>query len=375
MGNKSYVIKKSSIKKGGALTSDDVEQINKLIDSRLQTFNLIPLEEKLNPAVVSPSTLAVFAKANILKKKQDEILGDKSDVFFHMIKITSENINAWKEFENKIKEITPMRGFNNLDGNGNGIWSGLDYFVIKERKEDLFVAYASKVLNKTNNPPDWKDVECMVSIIAKEGVPYFTYMGIFAFLHTYDNDFFYEKNRMMHLGQELKEYLGSINYDYPAHKYISMYLFTFIGTHIKGFYTKHPIALLTSPVETIKTISEKVFSPIELPFGYETPNSYNNRIIGGSKKGQYLQFDMYNNTPNINDSNINSSHAVFFKLTKDKLKISCPWYCNIFPPYLENTTECYHDASAVARFLYIPVYSFEELAKLEAYHFDDEGIL
>ena len=233
MGNKSSIKKR-----GGALTSDDIVQINSLIDSRLQTFHLIPIEktavvlpsttEMVLPStteVVSPSTTAVFAKANILEKKiRDPIIEneafftqdlatqiaqrdaysakklEKSDVYFHMVKITSENINAWKEFENKIKEITPMRGFDNLDGHGNGIWSGLEYFVIKERKEDLFVAYSSKILNKTNNPPDWKDVECIVTVIAKEGVPYFTYMGIFAFLHTYDEDFFYKNNRKSYLG-------------------------------------------------------------------------------------------------------------------------------------------------------------------------------
>lgn len=395
MGNKSSIKKR-----GGALTSDDIVQINSLIDSRLQTFHLIPIEktEVVLPStteVVSPSTTAVFAKANILEKKiRDPIIEnesffaqdratqtaqrdaysakklEKSDVYFHMVKITSENIETWKIFEAKIKEITPIRGFDNLDGRGNGIWSGLDYFVIKERNDDLFVAYASKVLNKTNNPPDWKDVECMVTVIAKEGIPYFTYMGIFALLHTYDNEFFYEANRISYLGQELKEYLVSINYSYPSHKYISMHLFTFIGTHIKAFYAQCPIALLTSPVETIKIIAQKIFDPIKLPFGYETEGSYNNRH-SGSKNGQYIQFDMYNNTSNFKDTNMNSSKALFFKLTRDKLQISCPWYCNIFPPYPENTTECYRDASAIARFLYIPVYSFEELAKLEEYYFED----
>ena len=186
-------------------------------------------------------------------------LPEKSDVYFHMIKITEGNKMEWQDFIKLLKKITPRQDLTiyNRDNSGKltfteiSLTLGIDFLKILDDellRHDLYIAYASKILNKTNNPPDWRDVECIVSVCAKEGIPYFTNMGIFSLAHIFEKKNYTNKNGYeITIEEELRTYLESIKYNYPAHKNISMYLFTFIAMNIQQFYTDQKVALFTSP--------------------------------------------------------------------------------------------------------------------------------
>jgi len=311
--------------------------------------------------------------------------------FFHMVKITEENLSKWEIFKQKLDTITPA-AIVNVNPLKNtkyeharviNIDAGLNDFKIKKSNtvSDLFVVYASKELNKTNLPPNWQDVEMMVTIIAKEGIPFITQMGIVKLAHTYTKEAFsnlidmhtntiknaYNKVR---INQELFDYLISINFNYPSHKYISLYVFAFIATRINSFYLSEKTALFTSPVHIVADIVGKLFNTHRLIYGYEEEST---------RDGQ-IKITLYN------------SENPFLILTRDNLKEECPWYCNIFeyqrsiphdsanydaefPEALEwvsteNTPDCYSIERPMGPFLYIPIHSFNQLVERGVYQFD-----
>ena len=442
MGNKSGGFRRLK-KTGGELNSNDIEKINELITNKLVHFGLIPAIEPttidtgakesstieteakesstIEPGAKESSAIedaasieaamvtsikvnntgnipnAVFAKSTIPLSSGD----GASDVYFHMVKITEENIERWKQFEKTIKEITPPQLINKdwkstmqrPDSAGLSdtiavhtkiidLIAGIDHFKVRASNaiSDLFVVYASKELNKTNFPPDWKDVEIMVTVIAKEGVPFVTQMGIVKLAHTYTKGAFKDLIDKNKINKDLFDYLDSINFSYPSHSRISLYLFTFIGTHIYQFFSTKKIALFTSPTEIISSIVTNTLKhKYKLPYGYEKKPSFRD-------------------SPNyIIKLNLYYSPYEFLILTKDILKELCPWYCNIFrtirvqnsfpgdryydtedesnnfaDEFPEDTEDCYTiiGISYVDPFLYVPIYSFNQLVDRGIYQFE-----
>lgn len=380
----------SALKKGGALTEEDIDIINDQIMRKLYEFNLIlpqsaAMSTKL-PAVISLTNISI-AKASILEKRGRCSIANeldplykypnpiKSDVYFYMIKITDDNISQWKVFEQKIKsmEESIQVMYNSI---GVKFTAGLNFFNIKKRREDLFVAYASIMLNETIFPPDWRDVECMVSIIAKEGIPYFTNMGIFTMMHTFPLDSYSFEDLSSKklillpyisgndLDTDLSNYFTNRTESYPAHKYISAHLFTFIGIHINNFYVDEKTALFTSPTDGIAIILSKVFNKYKIIYGYETDRE--SRYLGLEKGNKpddsFVRIVLYN-----------GATQAHLDLNKNELKKLCPWYCNIFlinehntPP---DTPECYSSVIYTEPFVYVPVSSFIELSSKEEYAF------
>ena len=440
--------KKPLVIKGGVLEDSDFEKINELITDKLVHFGLIPaiepttidtgakesttIEPVIDAAIEAAMAAsikvnntgnipnAVFAKSTIplaqqisraeisrLKQQNEELppLGS-SDVYFHMVKITEENVEGWKQFEKKIKEMTPRTLINinakmyemlpidsdspemrPNDDRAISINAGLDHFNIRVSNtfSDLFVVYASKELNKTNLPPDWKDVEIMVTVLAKEGVPFVTQMGIVKLAHTYTRGAFGknlidinpETNNIDYsMNPELFEYLKLINFKYPSHSYISLYLFTFIGTHIYQFFSDKKTALFTSPTNTVSSIVTRTLKKYKLPYGYE--------------REEIRHFPNY-----IVKLNLSNDSRPFLSLSRDNLKKLCPWYCNIFTTIPtqtafpkdewyskeypennfnyaapENTQDCYNGPEYQSPFLYVPIYSFNQLVERGVYQFE-----
>ena len=112
MGNKSGGFRKLK-KTGGELNLNDIEKINELITDKLVHFGLIPAIE---PAAIDTGakkssavskkvgiTDMVFAKSTIPLSSGD----GSSDVYFHMVKITEENVEGWESFKRKLDIITP----------------------------------------------------------------------------------------------------------------------------------------------------------------------------------------------------------------------------------------------------------------------------
>ena len=377
MGNTAGGGRQKKIKRGGVLTHDDIAQITNLIDHRMQLFNLIPTSATPSPLASGNNTAhlhngeiiepiknvpsAVFATAALpLKKDQSS----STNVYFHMIKLTAENLSEWKAFETSIKKMANLDSLINYDTFSYSIidlTAGLNYFSIQiDSRYDKYVVYVSKELNNTNNPPDWRDVECMVTVIAKDDIPYFTNMGILALPHTFTKKNFI---RYLHedgsnrgsLKPELFNYLTEIDFNYPSHKYVSLYLFIFIGAKINSFYSTLKTALLTSPTAAIAHIVSKELNNKRLEYGYESnrPRRVPNRSIS---------LTLFNNT----------THDTLV-LTRDMLKQLCPWYCNIFYTELasrpNDENNCYDGPDSYEPFVYVPITSFEEL--LIQYHFDD----
>lgn len=440
MGNKPGGFRKLK-KTGGELNSNDIEKINELITNKLVHFGLIPAIEPttIDTGAKESSTIeteakesstiepvidaaieaameasikvnntgnipnAVFAKSTIPLAQQNKELPTlgQSDVYFHMVKITEENVERWGQFEETIKKITPPQLINkdwkstmqrpDSDGISDTIAvhtkiidlnAGLAHFKVRASNAilDLFVIYASKELNKTNFPPDWKDVEIMVTVIAKEGVPFVTQMGIVKLAHTYTKGAFKDLIDTNKINKDLFKHLNSINFSYPSHSRISLYLFTFIGTHIYQFFSTKKIALFTSPTEIISSIMTNTLKhKYKLPYGYEKKPSFRG-------------------APNyIIKLNLYYSPYEFLILTKDMLKELCPWYCNIFQTirvqnsfpgdkyydtedesnnfayeFPDDTEDCYttRGLSYVDPFLYVPIYSFNQLVEHGIYQFE-----
>ena len=331
-----------------------------------------------------------IAKASILEKRGRCSINDelnnictsdpiKSDVYFHMVKIIDENIFQWQVFEQKIKS---MEKSIQVMYNKRRVYftAGLNHFNIIKRREDLFVAYASIILNKTIFPPDWEHVECMVSIIAKEGIPYFTNMGIFTMMHTFPLESYnYQEDRSSRklillpeisgndVDTELSNYFTTRGESYPAHKYISAHLFTFIGTHINNFYADEKTALFTSPTEGIASILSKVFNNYKIIYGIEEDKE--SRYLGLEKDNKpddsFVRIVLYNGVKQT---------QTHLDLNKNELEKLCPWYCNIFiiddggnKP--DDTPECYSSVIYSDPFVYVPVSSFIELSSKEEYAF------
>ena len=402
------------LKKGGALTPEDINIINDQIMSKLYEFNLItPQSSEMSSAKLSEMSSAKlsemssakssemgsaklsimeFAKASILEKRgrcsiEEEVYGlpststpIKSDVYFHMIKIIDANITQWQEFEQKIKSMEENIQVM-YNGKSVNFTTGLNHFNIRERVEDLFVAYASIKPNLSIFPPDWKDVECMVSIIAKEGIPYFTNMGIFTMMHTFpilSYNFIEDKAAKKiilrpyrsdyTIDPELSRYFEDRNESYPAHKYISVYLFTFIGSRINNFYVDEKTALFTSPTEEIVIILSKVFNKYKIMYGLEVDNRlyrYRGLENGNNYSDSCVRLKLYNNEPDNTDK--------YLELHNSDLRQLCPWYCNIFelldgtmPP---DEPECYSGAISMDPFVYVPISSFIKLSRHADYIF------
>jgi len=433
--------KQHTVIRGGVLEDSDIEKINELITDKLVHFGLIPAIEPaaIDTGAKKSSTVepvidaaieaamaasikvnntghvpgAVFAKSTIplapkISKKEMSILKQQgkelsslgsSDVYFHMVKITEENVIEWRQFEDKIKEISPVPGTlininysidmprHNTTINMN---AGLNHFKIRESNtfSDLFVVYASKELNKTNFPPDWKDVEIMVTVLARENVPFVTQMGIVRLAHTYTkaafakvidfstdtiNTFFNHRE----LNQELYDYLKLINFNYPSHSHMSLYLFTFIGTYIYQFFSTKKTALFTSPTQDISNIVINTLKKYELPYGYEY-------------KQNFRMHDPY-----IIKLNLSNDAYQFLNLSRDNLKELCPWYCNLFytirvqtsfpgesdydtedesvnfrAKMPEDTDDCYIGPESSSPFLYVPIYTFNQLVERGIYQFE-----
>jgi len=428
MGNKSggfRKIKKTGefrkIKKtGGELNSNDIEKINELITNQLVTHGLIPTSAKKSSAIeplidISSTSSAMSKKASISDMVFAKSIislssgNGPSDVFFHMVKITEENLSEWSEFEKNIKKITPnMLNYigdqlitppdaisklpaYKVESKSRHIYmnAGLDYFEIRksDTSSDLFVVYASKTLNKTKLPPNWQDVEIMVTVASKEGVPFATPMGIVKLAHTYPKKAFGNmigpkietpsviENKS--LNRDLYAELDKINFNYPSHRHISLYLFTFIGTFINQFYVSEITALFTSPTNTISSIVTNTLKhDYILPYGYE--------------RERMLRF-----APNyIVKLNLYYLPDEFLILSRDNLKELCPWYCNIFQTERtqifpgdsdyntedesrnfdyttpKNTGDCYKGANDIEPFLYVPIHSFNQLVDRGVYQFE-----
>jgi hypothetical protein len=411
--------KKPTVIRGGVLEDSDIEKINELITNQLAHFGLIPAIEPaaIEPAAINPAIDAAAIKVNIpdmvfAKSKLPLAYrnGFSSNVYFHMVKITKKNVTEWDAFTYNIKIITPNElqdttgnmlitppdAISKLDKvarNSRTIFinAGLDYFNIRESdaSSDLFVVYASKRLNKTMLPPTWQDVEIMVTVISKEGVPFATPMGIVKLAHTYQKEAFGNmlgqpksdnpsiiENRS--ISSVLYDELNKIKFNYPSHRRISLYLFTFIGTRINQFYLSEKTALFTSPTDTISSIVTNTLKhDYSLPYGYE-------RNVGLRLAPNYIvKLNLYN------------LHDEFLILSRDNLKELCPWYCNIFgtvhtqvsfpgdkyynteDEYYnfeytqpENTEDCYRGADDKSPFLYVPIYSFTQLVERGIYQFE-----
>jgi hypothetical protein len=386
MGNQSGGMKKNGMKKGGALTENDIEQINDLIDKKLLQYGFksltIPIDDNeisndksihsdetsgiFASSIHNDGTSGIFAKANIeLKKQIDLKRPKKTDSYFHIIKLTDENTSKWNEFEATIKRVTPRfisKKINNWRDPANRIalCAGFDYFnphlygAFKEKGYDLYVAYASNTLNKSILPPDWINVECMVTVITKKDIPMYSNMGLTTLAHTFS-----------------KEYQTPYNFDgpdivfgkYESHKYISMYLFTFIGTTISHFYSNAKEALLTSPTESVHIVVSKVFDANKLIYGQEI-------MVANRNKTNSLTFTIHN-TPD----------SAIMELPSDKLEQLCPWY-NRFEAKDVGKAEAKAEVEAkdeaidainyicmIEPFIYIPTTSFEQLAQSYKYEF------
>ena len=414
MGNKPGGFRKLK-KTGGELNSNDIEKINELITNKLVHFGLIPAIEPttIDTGAKESSTMSkkvgitdmVFAKSTISLSSGD----GSSDVYFHMVKITKKNVTEWAAFTYNIKKITPSTlqdtgtmfitppdAISKLDKVAKSsraihIDAGLNYFDIRECdiSSDLFVVYASKILNKTMLPPNWQDVEIMVTVMSKEGVPFATPMGIVKLAHTYTKEAFGNmlgspnsenpsviENRS--ISSDLYDELYRIKFNYPSHRRISLYLFTFIGTRINQFYLSEKTALFTSPTDTISSIVTNTLKhDYRLPYGYE--------------RNRRLRF-----APNyIVKLNLYNLPDEFLILSRDNLKELCPWYCNIFETVHtqiifpgdkdynteeesrnfndtrpEDTEDCYRGADTQEPFLYVPIYSFNQLVERGIYQFE-----
>lgn len=231
----------------------------------LQNYNI---NKKGGEGITIPKI--IIASANI--QLVDPSIGSPN-VYFHLVKITDENIENWKNFRTEVEKIVPEHIFDKAYGciiseltkdkltkKDIRIYAGSDHFKIEKHEwHDLYVAYASKEKNESIYSPNWEDLECMVTVLAKEGIPLYTNMSIFRLTHTYSYENFIVHNNLLSKHSLLKQYFEkNNNQNYPSHKSIALNLLTFIATFIQKFYTDNKVGLLTSPSNDMLEIIKKI---------------------------------------------------------------------------------------------------------------------
>lgn len=316
------IINNKKIYRGGLLDSTDINIINSLIEKNLIDHNLIDHNlEDSTPSVI-------IAKASILLKQQKKFPSDPEpspilgDSFFHIVQITDANRLQWEEFRSNLEEIMPssFKSFKYLRDNRDfstvHIESGFGYFdITTTHNHDIYVAYASILQNNSINPPNWQDVECMVSILGKKNVPFYSPVGIFVLPHTYpktSHNSIIENINRFGKSKILINYLKSLKPQYPSHKNIALMLLTFAGKFIQNFYKDSKTALFTSPTDDMTSIIRHGLDKYKLPYGIE------NNDFQFKEKGDKMKFDIFYDT----------EHIVTEFLSSEKLFKLCPWYCN-----------------------------------------------
>jgi hypothetical protein len=337
---------------------------------------------------IIPATATVIAYAEIqlvdFSNKFSPI--GYSIVYFHLVKITDENIKDWQKFRTEVEKIVPEHQFDKTDGtmiskltmdkSSNKdirIYAGSDHFKIEKNEwHDLYVAYASKEKNESIYSPNWEDVECMVTVLAKKDIPIYTNMGIFRLTHTYSYENFIVHNDLLSKHPLLKKYFEkNNNQNYPSHRSIALNLLTFIAIFIQKFYSDNKIGLLTSPSNAMLEIIKKKLNEKKLSYAIELNSIY----ISGYRPEKIL-LRLYNFLTNdfiLQDLKILQSedleklnldkNTIVKKLDENDLKKICPWYCNIFENNIADTNICYKYPFYQSTFIYVPISSFTELGK------------
>lgn len=289
------------------------------------------------------------------------------DVFFHLVQITDTNKAQWPTFKQNLADIMPDSYITRKD-NSLGVKSdfetfisaGFDFINIKTPGEDYditdsivihndtYIAYASIRKNNSNMPPNWQDVECMVSFLAQNNIPFYSPVGIFVLPHTVSiNSYNSIQSNLRKYGKslDLPDYMKSINFSYPSHKAISLALLTFGATCIQKFYKDKKTALFTSPTDTMTSVLAHGLNKYELPYGIEIDNRFDAYEHGN------IQFDGFNDIHKHIPTQLN---------TKD-MPILCPWYCNYDINNLPSS-DCYSEVRDNAM-IYIPKSSTDILYK------------
>lgn len=284
--------------------------------------------------------------------------------YFHLVKLTERNNKQWVEFRKMLKNSIPL--YDIYDGNGHRITpiSVFNDFLPNEEiseYHDLFIAYISIKEHKSTNPPNWQDLECIVTVLAKKKIPLYTNMGIFRFPHT----FLYHKDDGQMLINNIRHKvpinseMQRLALDYPTHKNISMYLFMFIGIYIQEFYADKKIGLLTSPVNVIIDLVKKTMNsslPLPLPYAIQDIDADSDELIFKLYNSNTV-FEELKTLTQLEDNLGNMTQT----LTKSNLRRLCPWYCAIFGNPDPITPDCYYGANGVATFIYVPRSNFVAL--------------
>jgi hypothetical protein len=323
------------------------------------------VEPESKAAYVRPEIIVASAHIPTINPMHTEFNATEfSATYFHLVKLTKQSHKQWVEFKKMLERSIPLYDIYDENNNKIGFSAGFnDFLPNKEipKYHDIFIAYVSRKEHKSTNPPNWQDLECIVTVLARDNIPLYSNKGIFRFPHT----FLYHKDRGKMLINNIRHKvpidseMQRLALDYPTHKNISMYLFMFIGIYIQEFYADKKIGLLTTPVNVIINLVKKTMNsslPLPPPYAIQDTNADSDELIFKLYNSNTV-FEELKTLTQLEDNMDNMTQT----LTKDNLQRICPWYCGAIFDADPETPDCYYGATYIATLIYVPRSNFVTL--------------